>query len=126
MKSSLFILKEHFNNLYLMKRLAQFEMKISNKNNYLGTAWELINPSIQIFMYWFIFGLGFRNNRTVENIPFIFWLIVGISMWFFVNQGIDFVCSVYYNQYISVLINLVGYNIIKHTRHNKTNLVLRL
>lgn len=24
MKSSLFILKEHFNNLYLMKRLAQF------------------------------------------------------------------------------------------------------
>ena len=84
----LFILKEHFNNLYLMKRLAQFEMKISNKNNYLGTAWELINPSIQIFMYWFIFGLGFRNNRTVENIPFIFWLIVGISMWFFVNQGI--------------------------------------
>ena len=71
-----------------MKRLAQFEMKISNKNNYLGTAWELINPSIQIFMYWFIFGLGFRNNRTVENIPFIFWLIVGISMWFFVNQGI--------------------------------------
>lgn len=44
MKSSLFILKEHFNNLYLMKRLAQFEMKISNKNNYLGTAWELINP----------------------------------------------------------------------------------
>ncbi|HCD3567364.1 TPA: ABC transporter permease, partial [Staphylococcus aureus] len=35
-----------------------------------------------------IFGLGFRNNRTVENIPFIFWLIVGISMWFFVNQGI--------------------------------------
>ncbi|WP_230678496.1 ABC transporter permease, partial [Staphylococcus epidermidis] len=82
------ILKEHFNNLYLMKRLAQFEMKISNKNNYLGTAWELINPSIQIFMYWFIFGLGFRNNRTVENIPFIFWLIVGISMWFFVNQGI--------------------------------------
>ena len=88
MKSSLFILKEHFNNLYLMKRLAQFEMKISNKNNYLGTAWELINPSIQICMYWFIFGLGFRNNRTVENIPFIFWLIVGISMWFFVNQGI--------------------------------------
>ncbi|KAB2217522.1 teichoic acid ABC transporter permease [Staphylococcus epidermidis] len=82
------MLKEHFNNLYLMKRLAQFEMKISNKNNYLGTAWELINPSIQIFMYWFIFGLGFRNNRTVENIPFIFWLIVGISMWFFVNQGI--------------------------------------
>ena len=78
----LIYIKRHFNNLYLMKRLAQFEMKISNKNNYLGTAWELINPSIQIFMYWFIFGLGFRNNRTVENIPFIFWLIVGISMWF--------------------------------------------
>lgn len=88
MKSSIFIIKEHLLNLYLIKRLAEFQMKISNKNNYLGIAWEVLNPFIQIMMYWFIFGLGFRSNRMIEGIPFIFWLIVGISMWFFINQGI--------------------------------------
>lgn len=88
MKSSFFIFKEHLSNIYLIKRLAEFQMKITNKNNYLGVVWEVLNPAIQIMMYWFIFGLGFRNNRVIEGTPFIFWLIVGISMWFFINQGI--------------------------------------
>ncbi|MCJ0942864.1 ABC transporter permease [Mammaliicoccus sciuri] len=88
MSSFVFILKEQFKNLYLIQRLAKFEIKISNTNNYLGTAWELLNPIIQISVYWFIFGLGFRSNHEMEGIPFIYWLIVGISMWFFINQGI--------------------------------------
>ncbi|ORI00121.1 teichoic acid ABC transporter permease [Mammaliicoccus sciuri] len=88
MNSIYFIFKEQATNFYLIKRLADFEVKISNKNNYLGTTWELINPIIQISIYWFIFGLGFKNNASVDGIPFIYWLIVGISMWFFVNQGI--------------------------------------
>jgi len=88
MSSFIFIAKEQFKNLYLIQRLAKFEIKISNTNNYLGTAWELLNPIIQISVYWFIFGLGFRSNHEMEGIPFIYWLIVGISMWFFINQGI--------------------------------------
>lgn len=88
MKSIFFIFKEQVQNLYLIKRLANFEIRISNTNNYLGTAWELINPLIQVSIYWFIFGLGFKNNSAMEGVPFIYWLIVGISMWFFVNQGV--------------------------------------
>lgn len=82
------ILKEHIINIYLIRRLAEFQIKITNKNNYLGVAWELINPTIQIMIYWFVFGLGFRSNRIIEGTPFIYWLIVGICMWFFINQGI--------------------------------------
>jgi teichoic acid transport system permease protein len=88
MKALCIVLKEHLNNLYLIKRLADFQIRISNKNNYLGIAWELLNPAIQISVYWFVFGLGMRSNRIMEGIPFIYWLIVGISMWFFVNQGV--------------------------------------
>lgn len=88
MNSISLIFKEQIKNIYLIKRLAEFELKITNQNNYLGTAWELINPALQIGIYWFVFGLGFKSNRLIEDIPFIFWLIVGISMWFFVNQGI--------------------------------------
>ena len=82
------VLKEHFKNFYLIQRLAQFQVKITNTNNYLGMAWELINPAMQIMVYWFVFGLGIRTNNPIEGVPFIYWLLVGISMWFFVNQGI--------------------------------------
>ncbi|GGI43436.1 ABC transporter permease [Mammaliicoccus stepanovicii] len=82
------VIKEHFKNFYLIQRLAQFQLKISNHDNYLGLAWELINPVLQIFVYWFAFGVGIRQNKPIDDVPFIFWLLVGISAWFFVNQGI--------------------------------------
>ncbi len=51
MKSSFFIFKEHLSNVYLIKRLAEFQIKISNKNNYLGVLWEVLNPFIQIMRF---------------------------------------------------------------------------
>lgn len=88
MKSVYIVFKEHIKNIYLIKRLADFQLRISNHSNYLGLGWELINPAFQILIYWFVFGLGVRQNNSIEGIPFIFWLLVGISMWFFVNQGV--------------------------------------
>ena len=38
------VFKEHIKNFYLVQRLAQFQIKITNTNNYLGVAWELLNP----------------------------------------------------------------------------------
>ena len=43
---------------------------------------------MQIAVYWFVFGLGMRSNTPQDGVPFIYWLLVGISMWFFVNQGV--------------------------------------
>ncbi|BCU51595.1 teichoic acid transport system permease protein [Staphylococcus auricularis] len=88
MKAVWTVLKEHVKNFYLIQRLAQFQIKIENTNNYLGSAWEVINPAMQILVYWFVFGLGFRQNQPIHGIDFIYWLLVGISMWFFVNQGV--------------------------------------
>ena len=82
------VLKEHIKNFYLIQRLAQFQIKISNHSNYLGMAWEILNPALQIMVYWLVFGLGIRSNDPIQGIPFVFWLLVGISMWFFINQGV--------------------------------------
>ncbi|EHJ06708.1 teichoic acids export ABC transporter permease subunit TagG [Staphylococcus simiae] len=82
------VIKEHVKNFYLIQRLAQFQVKILNHSNYLGIAWEIINPAMQIIIYWMVFGLGIRSNAPINGIPFVFWLLVGISMWFFINQGI--------------------------------------
>ncbi|HEG9283929.1 TPA: teichoic acids export ABC transporter permease subunit TagG [Staphylococcus aureus] len=82
------VFKEHVKNFYLIQRLAQFQVKIINHSNYLGVAWELINPFMQIMVYWMVFGLGIRSNAPIHGVPFVYWLLVGISMWFFINQGI--------------------------------------
>ena len=88
MKAVWTVFKEHIKNIYLIKRLAEFQIRITNHSNYLGMAWELINPAMQIAVYWFVFGLGMRSNTPQDGVPFIYWLLVGISMWFFVNQGV--------------------------------------
>ena len=79
--------KEHIKNFYLVQRLAQFQIKITNTNNYLGVAWELLNPALQIMVYWFVFGMG-SEVTNLFTVYLLFIGLVGISMWFFVNQGI--------------------------------------
>lgn len=54
MSSFVFILKEQVKNIYLIKRLANFEIRIANTNNYLGTAWGInkpYNPNCNILVH---------------------------------------------------------------------------
>lgn len=105
MKAMITVLREQFNSLYLIGRLSLFEVKNNNNSNYLGMGWEIINPMIQIFIYWFVFGYGIRslghgNGRSgihlaghAHNIQFFPWMLAGIGVWFFVNQGILLGCK---------------------------------
>ncbi len=92
MKSVITVIKEQIEHFYLVKRLSLYELKSSNSNNYLGMAWEIINPLIQILIYWFVFGYGIRqrNEIPLENgmeVPFIHWMLAGIILWFFFYQS---------------------------------------
>src|SRR5690625_7416167 len=53
-------------------------------------AWEIINPSIQILIYWFVFGT-LRERAPVEvngmEIPFFIWLLAGFFLWIFSFQS---------------------------------------
>lgn len=87
MKAVWTVLKEQFNSFYLIFRLSSFELKSENNNNYLGIWWEVINPMIQIAIYWFVFGFGIRARSAVEGVPYIEWMLAGITVWFFVYQA---------------------------------------
>ncbi|MFD0827014.1 ABC transporter permease [Neobacillus sp. M.A.Huq-85] len=94
MKSMITIIKEQISSFYLILRLSAFEMKSANTNNYLGRLWEVLNPSIQLAIYWFIFGLTVRGGQEVvmENkihVPFFIWMVTGMIVWFFVNPTIS-------------------------------------
>lgn len=54
-------------------------------------AWEVINPSIQILIYWFVFGT-INKRADVEIMPgmdvsYIAWLICGFILWIFFYQA---------------------------------------
>src|SRR5699024_4647647 len=62
-----------------------------NKSNYLGIAWELLNPAIQLVIYWFVFST-IRNRDPIEiagqEVPFFSWLIGAFFLWTFCSQSI--------------------------------------
>lgn len=92
MISAFKVLKEQINSFYLMIRLSMYELKIKNNNNYLGMLWEVINPAIQVAVYWMVFGMGIRQGRSVgtagQEVPFLQWLVAGIIVWFFISPAI--------------------------------------
>lgn len=91
MKSAITVLKEQIDNFYLIRRLSLYELKSQNQNNYLGMAWEVINPSVQILIYWFVFGVIRGRDPVVVNgieVPFISWLLIGFILWVFFYQSV--------------------------------------
>lgn len=86
MKSALIIIKEQINNFYLVRRLSVYEMKSTNSSHYLGILWEIINPMIQICIYWFVFGYLIQAGDR-DGTEFFPWLLAGITVWFFVNPA---------------------------------------
>ncbi len=91
MRSAIKVIHEQIQNFYLIQRLSLYELKSKNKNNYLGMAWEIINPLIQILIYWFVFG-SIRQRADIEvipgtEVPFIHWLLAGFILWTFFYQS---------------------------------------
>jgi teichoic acid transport system permease protein len=87
MKSMITVLKEQANSFYLIMRLSFFEVKSANNNNYLGMLWEIINPMIQIAIYWFVFGYGIRGGQPINGVPYVYWMLSGIIVWFFISPS---------------------------------------
>lgn len=97
MKSILFVLKENLENLYRIKSITKYELKSDVRDTKLGFLWNILNPLIQICTYWIVFGIGIRSGKSVGDVPFLPWMIVGMAVWFFVSpcitQGVGCIYS---------------------------------
>jgi len=83
----LLILKEQLMHYGIIFRVAKYEKKASYQGHYLGVAWEVLNPIIQILTYFLVFGLGIRRGSDVGEVPYLTWMLIGISGWFFLNKA---------------------------------------
>ena len=97
MKSIYFVLKENITNFYRTIAIARYELMGDFRDTKLGFLWTLLNPIIQLFTYWLVFGIGIRGGRSVGHISFLPWMVVGMTVWFFVSpcitQGVNCIYS---------------------------------
>ena len=103
MKNVIALLKENFQNLPLIWKLSQYNLKATYANNYLGLLWTILMPAAQVGVFYVVFGLGLRGDRgDVQNVPFLVYLITGIFAFGFISGCINAASNA-----ISSQINLV-------------------
>lgn len=90
--------KDIFANGHRIMALAKFEYKLGTKGLFLGQAWKLLNPIIQIGAYWFVFGVGIRSGKPVDGIPYVVWLTCGLTPWLIMNHGVGEGASAIYSK----------------------------
>lgn len=71
----------------LLWTLIKKELEIRYLGSYLGLFWAFIQPAITLFIFWFVFEIGFRTV-PVGNIAFVPWLMSGMIPWFFISDSI--------------------------------------
>ena len=74
-------IKEHIENVPQMFKLSIADLKKTYTGAALGWAWAVIKPVVTIFVYWFAIAIGLRQGSDIDGVPYILWLIAGITAW---------------------------------------------
>ncbi len=72
----------------LIVRMAKREMKTDYVGSFLGFTWTFIRPMVMIFVFWFVFSVGFKA-KPMNNVPFVVWLTAGMAPWFIFSDIIN-------------------------------------
>lgn len=73
-------------NRELLITLLKKDIKDRYLGSYLGVFWLVIQPIISIFIFWFVFQVGFKTASVGEH-PFFLWLVAGILPWFYFSEA---------------------------------------
>ncbi|CAD5901927.1 teichoic acid precursors permease [Carnobacterium maltaromaticum] len=85
MRNVYVVIKEQLVNLGMIVRISKYEERATYQSHYLGLMWQILNPIIQIGIYYLIFGVGLNGGRKIDGTPFFVWLLLGIVAWFFIR-----------------------------------------
>lgn len=86
-KEFILFLKDIWFNRALLFKLAKNDIKSRYAGSFFGIIWAFIQPLVTMFVFWFVFQVGFKNP-PVANIEFILWLITGYIPWIYFSDGL--------------------------------------
>lgn len=96
-KSIQYVLKENFQNLYRIFCISKYELLADMRDSKFGIFWNFASPAIQVLTYWLVFGIG-MDRKDIDNIPYLPWVIVGFSAWWFLSPCITQGCSAIFSK----------------------------
>lgn len=67
--------------------LVKRDFKAKYLGSYLSFLWAFVHPAVTIGVMWFVFQVGFKT-ASVQEVPFILWLMCGMVPWFFFLDSI--------------------------------------
>ena len=76
---------EVYKNRRLIAKLAKNDFRTRYAGSYLGIIWAFIQPVVTVFVYWIVFGLGFKTAVS-QDVPFVLYLVAGIVPWFYCQE----------------------------------------
>ena len=74
-----------FGQRSLILAMAKREVAAQNVGSLLGFIWTFIHPLVLIFVFWFVFSVGFKV-KPMSDVPFVVWLTAGMAPWFLFSQ----------------------------------------
>ena len=89
MKIIIELIKEQIQNVNLIWKLAIYNLKIEYSNHYLGAFWNILQPLMQVVIYYIVFGMGLRGGAHVGDMNYLLHLITGLFPWIFISQSIN-------------------------------------
>ena len=81
-------IRDLVNSRSIVFELTKNDFKSRYLGSYLGLVWAFVQPVITVFIFWFVFEIGFKS-KPVQSFPFILWIISGMIPWFFFNDSIS-------------------------------------
>ena len=98
-KSIKYVLHENFTNLFRIYSISKYELLSDMRDSKLGMFWNFAHPLIQVLTYWFAFGYVLKRDAITQyeiTLPYIYWMIGGMVVWFFVSPCITNGCNAIY------------------------------
>ena len=78
----------------LLFELARNDFHARYSGSTFGALWAFVQPVLTIFLYLFIYQVGFRSAPP-QSVPFVLWLIVGIAPWFYFVDGATMITTAF-------------------------------
>ena len=100
-KSIKYVLKENFHNLFRIYSISKYELLGDMRDSKLGLFWNFAHPLIQVLTYWFAFGIVFSKKDVTSygvTTPYIFWMMGGMVVWFFISPCITNGCNAVFSK----------------------------
>jgi teichoic acid transport system permease protein len=85
-------LNDYLRSLWDRRELAiaipRAELHAQHRNTALGNLWHLLDPGIQVFVYWLVFGKILGVTRGVPGGNIVGFLAIGVFVWHFTTKSV--------------------------------------